>query len=73
VFRAALDDASSSEKQRVPEPAPVFDVVIDEEGRHRIRFDILHSAQAARVPRLRFRVDGVVDGVAAQDETDRHQ
>jgi hypothetical protein len=73
VFRAALDDASSSEKQRVPEPAPVFDVVIDEEGRHRIRFDILHSAQPARVRRLRLRVDRVVHRVAAQDEADRHE
>jgi hypothetical protein len=68
-----LDDASPSEKQRIPEAAPVFDVVIDEENRNRICPDVLNAPQPARVPRLRLGIDRVVERLAQQDEADRHQ
>jgi hypothetical protein len=61
LLRTLLDDAGPSRKQRVPEPAPVFHVVIDEQRRHRIRPHVPNAPQPARVRRLRLGIDRVVE------------
>jgi alanine dehydrogenase len=56
-----------------PEPPPVFLVVVDEQRRLGGREKVAHPLKLSGRRRLRFRVDGVIEGVLQQHETDRDQ
>lgn len=67
-----IEDPGGAAKQHVPEPPPIFPVVVDEKSGSWVVADVLQASQFVRIA-FGLGIDRVVDGVAEQNEAHRHE
>jgi hypothetical protein len=61
VLQTSFDDARPSPEEHVPEPAPILEILIDEQRRAGIRPDISQAAQPGGSDGLGLGVDRLVN------------
>ncbi len=72
MLRPTLHQRSDAAEEDVPELAPVFVVVVEEEGHLRVGKDVSDAAELHCSRSLGFLVDDGVDGVAVKGVADGH-